>query len=91
VSWDHFLLLFTGVLGGVGGTVVLNTMGISKVLQMVFMRCAYPLGPTGEVLWCMQSIWMSRLSIQGSIWSSGGIVGSSYVMVAALKLGGGGS
>jgi hypothetical protein len=28
---------------------------------------------------------MSRLSVRGSICNSGGIVGSSYVMVSALK------
>ena len=43
------------------------------------------LDPMGVVLWCIHSIRMSRLSIRGSIRSSGGIVGSSYVMVSALK------
>ena len=41
--------------------------------------------PYQVVLWCMHSTWMSRLFIRGSICNSGGIVGSSYVMVFALK------
>ena len=82
---DHFLLRFTEMFIGVGGTVVSNTVGIFRVLPMMSMRRAYSLGPRGEVLWCMHSTRMSRLSIRGSICSSGGIVGSSYVMVSALK------
>ena len=49
MSWDYFLLRFTEVFGGVGSIVVLNTVGISKVWQMVSMWGAYPLDPTGEV------------------------------------------
>jgi hypothetical protein len=64
---------------------VLNIVGISKVLQMVSMRHAYPLGPKGEVLWCMHNTRTSRLSIRGSICNYGGIVGSSYVMLSTLK------
>ena len=41
--------------------------------------------PGGVVLWWMHNIWMSRLSMRGSIRSSGDIVGSLYVMVSALK------
>ena len=52
---------------------------------MMSMWRAYSLDPRGEVLWCMHNTWMSQLSILGSIRSSGGIVGSSYVMVSALK------
>ena len=85
MSWDHFLLRFTEVFGGVGGTVVLNMVDISRAWQMVSMRPAYPLDPMGEVLWCMHSTRMSRLSIRGLICNSGGIVGSSYVIVSALK------
>ena len=32
MSWDHFLLRFTGVFNGVGGTVVLNIVGIFRVV-----------------------------------------------------------
>ena len=76
MSWDHFLLRFTEVFSGVGGMVVLNIVGIHRVLPMMSMRRAYPLGPKGEVLWCMHSTRMSRLFIRGSICSFGGIVGS---------------
>jgi hypothetical protein len=33
----------------------------------------------------MYSIWMARLYVLGSILSFGGIVGSSYMMMSALK------
>ena len=49
------------------------------------MRRAYHLGPTGVVLWCVHNTRISRLSIRGLIRTSGGIVGSSYIMVSALK------
>lgn len=39
----------------------------------------------GVGLWCMHKIVVSRLSVRDSVCSSGGIVGSSYVMVSALK------
>ena len=84
-SWDQFLLRFTGVFIGVGGAVVLNVMGICKVLHIIPMCHAYPLGPMGVVLWCIHNIRMSRFSIRGSIHNSGGIVGSSYIMVFVLK------
>ena len=70
---------------GVGGAVVLKILGICKDLPIVYMRCTYPVGSMGVVLWCIHSILASRLSTRGSICSSGGIVGSSYVMVYALK------
>ena len=70
---------------GVGGAVVLNIVGICRDSPIVFMRHAYLVVPMDVVLWCIHSILMSRLSIRGSICSSGSIVGSSYVMVSALK------
>ena len=50
VSWDHFLLRFTRVFGGVGGTIVLNMAGIWSVVPMMFIYCAYSLGMGGVVL-----------------------------------------
>ena len=79
------MLRFIEVFIGVDGAVVLNTLGICKVLPIVSMRLAYSLGPRDVVLWCIHSTRMSRLSIRGSIRNSGGIVGSSYIMVSALK------
>ena len=79
------MLRFTKVFIGVGDVVVLNIIGICRVLPIMPMRHAYPPGPRDVVLWCMHSTRMSRLSIRGSIRSSGGIVGSSYKMVSALK------
>ena len=75
----------TGVFIGVGGAVVLNIVGICKVLQFIFMCHAYPFGSIGVVLWCIHNIHMSWFSIRGSIRSSGGIVSSSYIIVSALK------
>ena len=40
VSWDHFLLQFTEVFIGVGDAIVLNIVGICKVLPIVSMRRA---------------------------------------------------
>ena len=84
MSWDHFLLRITRVFNGVGGTIVLNMLGIWSVVPMMFICRAYYLG-LGAVLWCMHNTWMSGLSIMGSIRNYGGIVGSSYVMVSTLK------
>ena len=70
---------------GVGGAVVLNIVGICKDLPILCMRPMYLVGPMDVVLWCIHYILMSRLSVRGSIRSSDGIVGSSYVMVSALK------
>ena len=36
-SWDHFLLRFTVVLNGVGGTFVVNMVGICSVVPMAFI------------------------------------------------------
>ena len=70
---------------GVGGAVVLNIVGICKDLPIFYIRCTYFVGPVDVVLWCIYNILTSRLSVRGSICSSGGIVGSSYIMVSALK------
>ena len=70
---------------GVDGAVVLNIVGICKDLPIMFMRHAYHVGPRDVILWCIHNILMSRLYVRGSICSSGGIVGSSYVMVSTLK------
>jgi hypothetical protein len=37
VSWDHFLLQFIEVFMGVGGTFVLNIVGICRVWPIMFM------------------------------------------------------
>ena len=37
MSCDHFLLRFTEVYIGVGGTFALNIVGICRVLPMMFM------------------------------------------------------
>ena len=50
----------------------------------VYLTCVFS-RPWGEILWYMYNTWMSQLSFRGSICDSGGIVGSSYVMVSALK------
>jgi hypothetical protein len=73
VSWDHFLLRLTMVFIGVGGTFVLNMVGICRVVPMMSMRCACPLGPTGEVLWCMHNT-----RIHGSLF------GVQFVVVVVL-------
>ena len=70
---------------GVGGAIVSNIVGICRVLPIMSMFRGYPLGPSAVVLWCIHSTRMSRLSVRGSIRSSSGIVGSSYIMVSALK------
>jgi hypothetical protein len=36
-------------------------------------------------LWYMHSILMASVSVRGSLFSSGGIVGSMYVMVSSAK------
>ena len=70
---------------GVGDAVVLNIVGICRVLPMMSMRRAYPYSPRGVVLWCIHNTRMSWFSVRDSIRKSRGIVGSSYVMVPALK------
>lgn len=70
---------------GVGGAVMLNIVGICKVLSIISMRCAYPLRPMDVVSWCIHNMRISQHSICGSIRNSSGIVGSSSIMVSALK------
>ena len=65
--------------------VVVNMEGICNVVARMSMWRAQSRIAGGEVLWCMHNTCTSQLSIRGLIRSSGGIVGSSYVMVSALK------
>ena len=44
MSWDHFLLRFTGMFNGVGGTMVLNMLEIWSVVPIMFICCAYSFG-----------------------------------------------
>ena len=87
VSLDHFVLRFIGVsFTSVGGAVCVNIMDICRVLAMVsicwFLSISYLMGVFS---WCMQSTWMARLYVLGSIFVPGGIVRSLYVMVSTLK------
>lgn len=70
---------------GVGGAVVLNIVGICKDLPIMFMQYAYHVGPKDVVLWCIHNILMLQLFVRGAICRYGGIMGSSYVIVSALK------
>ena len=77
VGLAHFVLRFTRVSIGVGGAAWLNIAVICRVLAMSFICWVYSSNPMGIFLWCTHSIWITWLSILGSIRSSSGIVGSS--------------
>ena len=70
---------------GVGGAGWANIVGICRVLAILYIHWVYSFDPVGMPLWCMHRVCMARFSILGSICNSDGIVGSSYVMVSALK------
>ena len=85
MSLDHFILWFTEVSCGVGGAGWANIVGICRVLALLYICWVHSFDPVGVSLWCMHRVCIARFSILGSIGNSGGIVGSSYVMVLALK------
>ena len=58
---------------------------ICRVLAILSNCWVYSFDQVGVPLWCMHSVCMAQLSTLGSIRSSGGIVGSSYVMMSPLK------
>ena len=70
---------------GEGGVAWWNIVEIYKVLAILFICWVCFFDPIGVFLWCMHSIWIAQLSILGSIHNYGGIVGSSQVMMSALK------
>ena len=70
---------------GVGGAVVVNGVGICKEAPMSCMCLTYLVGPMDVVWWWMHKMLRARLSVRGSILNSGGMVGSSYVTVSAMK------
>ena len=55
------------------------------MLAILYICWVYSFDPVGVPLCCTHRMCMARFSIIGSIRSSDGIVGSSYVMVSALK------
>ena len=81
MSLDHFILRFTGVFCGVGGACWVNIADICRVLAILYICWVYPsdLGAClcGGRLECRMAFYL------GSICRSGGIVGSSYVMVSS--------
>ena len=85
VSLDHFVPRFVGVFIGEDGAILVNNARICRVLSIMSIWWVYPLDLLGVVLWCMHSTRIAQLSVLGSIRSSRGIVGSSYVMVSTLK------
>ena len=55
------------------------------VLAIVYIYWLYPPALVGVSLWWTHRVYMVQLSALGSMCSFGGIVGSLYVMVLALK------
>ena len=60
-------------------------MGICRVLAILYNFLVYHANQVGVLLWWTHIICMARLVVLSSICSYGGIVGSTYVMVSALK------
>ena len=85
MNLDHFVLLFTRVFIGVSGVILVNIAGICRMLVMTFSWWVYSVDPMDVILWCMHNIWIAWLYVLGSIRNYGGIVGSSYMRVLALK------
>ena len=56
MSLDHFVLWFTEVLIGVGGVILVNIVGICRMLAMTSIWWIYSLDPMSVILWCMQNI-----------------------------------
>ena len=86
MSLDHFKLRFTGMSSGVDGASWVNIACICRVLAILYICWVIAFEPMGVSLWCMHRVCMAQLSILGSICIFDGIVGSTYVMVAALHL-----
>jgi hypothetical protein len=79
------LCLWTLVLIGVGGGIVMYG-GIICNLLVICSSFDSRFGVSIVVfLWCMHNIRTASVSMRGSLFSSGGMVGSVYLMVSGRK------
>jgi hypothetical protein len=81
----HLGCLWTLVLIGVGGSVIMYG-GFIYNLVVIFSNFDSRFGISIVVfLWCMHNICTTSVSMRGFLFSSGGMVGSVYIMVLGGK------